>query len=190
MTQAVLGIDPGRRWTAAVLRVGDRPVDGWTLGPVAPDGSPDPTATDDAHDVAGFARYQARILDAVETTVERHRAVTGPVWLACEVIVPPGGRRIAIADWLIPRQLLAGLLAYDPGMILIRANQHGKRDIAEYPPELRPRRGGQGGRPTTWGVNEARRGERDHERAAFDVAGAAAVVLARRAASSTSGTVS
>lgn len=179
---AVLGVDPGRRWTAGVLRVGDRAVYGWTLGPVDADGRPDASAVDDVDDVAAWARYMRRVLDAVERTVDR---AGGPVALACEVTVPPSGRRIALADWLVPRQILAGLLAYDPGTVLIRNAAHGRRRPVEshYPPELWPARGGRGGRPASWGPNEARRGERDHERAAWDIAGAGAAVLARRAAS-------
>lgn len=182
---AVLGIDPGRRWTAGVLRAEGRPVDGWTLGPVGLDGHPDPAAADDVDDVAAWARYMRRVLDVVESTIDRYRqGGGGPVHLACEVMVPPAGRRIALADWLIPRQLMAGLISYDPGTILIRANAHGKaRPVAEhYPPELWPAKGRLGGRPASWGPNEARRGERDHERAAWDIAGAGAAVLARRAA--------
>ncbi|MEU8347840.1 hypothetical protein AB0C74_39600, partial [Spirillospora sp. NPDC048832] len=144
-------------------------------------GQPDAAAADDVHDVAAWGRYMRRVLDMVEATTDR---AGGPVYLACEVIVPPGGRRIALADWLIPRQLCAGLVAYDPGAVLIRANNHGKRRPlnVHYPPEFWPRGSTSGGRPASWGPNEARRGERDHERAAWDVAGAALRVLARRGA--------
>ncbi|RJL19281.1 hypothetical protein D5H75_40530 [Bailinhaonella thermotolerans] len=176
---AVLGIDPGRRWTAAVLRVGAAAVYGWTLGPVDEAGRPAPAAADNVHDLAAWARYMARIIDAIETTIERHRELGGgPVRLAVEVVVPPGGR-IALADWLIPRQVVAGVLAYDPHAVLIRPGGHGRaRPVTEaYPPELWPARGGTGGRPPAWGPCEARRGERDHERAAYDIAGAAAALL-------------
>src|SRR5690606_11315554 len=151
-------------------------------GPVDAEGGPAASAVDDVDDVAAWARYMRRVLDAVERTVDR---AGGPVALACEVTVPPSGRRIALADWLVPRQILAGLLAYDPGTVLIRTAAHGRRRPVEshYPPELWPARGGRGGRPASWGPNEARRGERDHERAAWDIAGAGAAVLARRAAS-------
>lgn len=191
---AVLGIDPGRRWTAGVLRVGAEARYGWTVGPVDEVGRPDAAAVDEVDDVAAWGRYMRRVLDQVEATFDRHG---GPVHLACEVIVPPLGRRIALADWLVPRQILAGLIAYDPNTVLIRAAGHGKahydRDTrgklvrarpvsAHYPPALWPAKGRTGGRPAHWGPNEARRGERDHERAAYDIAGAGAVVLARRAA--------
>lgn len=182
----VLGIDPGRRWTAGVLRAGDRALYGWTVGPVGPDGLPSPAAVDDVDDVGPWAVYMRRILDAIELTMDRHRAAGGGrVHLAVEVMEPPGGRKIALADWLIPRQVMAGVLTYDPDAILIRPKRYGKaRPVTEhYPPELWPAKpGGRGGRPPGWGPNEARRNERDHERAAWDIAGAGAVVLARRAA--------
>jgi hypothetical protein len=178
---AVLGIDPGRRWTAGVLRVGDDAVHGWTLGPVDATGRPDSAAVDNVHDVAAWARYMARIIDAIEDTVTR--APGGRVALACEVVVPPAGRRIALGDWLIPRQVLAAVLGYDPRTVLIRPDGHGKRRplTEHYPAALWPAKGNRGGRPASWGPSEARRGERDHERAAYDVAGAAAEVLARGA---------
>lgn len=184
---AVLGLDPGRRWTAGVLRVGDCPLYGWTVGPVDAEGHPDPAGADDVHDVAAWGRYMRRLLDVIERTVERHQgAGGGPVHLAVEVIVPPAGRRIALADWLVPRQIVAGLVAFDPNTLLIRTDAHGRRRPVEehYPAAFWPARGGRGGRPADWGPNEARRGERDHERAAWDIAGAGLRVLARRATSS------
>jgi hypothetical protein len=193
---AVLGIDPGRRWTAGVLRVGAAAVHGWTIGPVDEQGQPSPTAADNVHDLKAWARYMARLVDLIEATVAQHQAAGGGrVHLACEVVIPPGGR-IALADWLIPRQIVAGLLTFDPAMTLVRPDAHGKahydRDgrgrlvrarpvTAHYPSELWPAKGRAGGRPDSWGPNEARRGERDHERAAFDVAGAAAQLLTQGA---------
>lgn len=179
MTLAVLGIDPGRRWTAGVLRVGTDAVYGWTLGPVDQGGRLDPAAVDDVDDVAAWGRYMRRLLDAIEATVDRYQG-QGPVHLACEVVVPPGRRSaIALADWLVPRQIVAALVAYDPHVVLVRPDAYGRaRPVSEhYPPELWPARGGRGGRPPHWGPCEARRGERDHERAAYDIAGAAARVL-------------
>ena len=175
---AVLGIDPGRRWTAGVLRVGRDALHGWTLGPTDAAGRPD-AAADDVHDLAAFGRYMARVIDAIEDTMARAPA-GGRVALACEAVVPPGGRRIALGDWLIPRQIVAALVAYDPRTVLVQPDAHGQaRPVAEhYPPALWPAKGRLGGRPASWGPCEARRGERDHERAAYDIAGAAAAVLA------------
>ncbi|MFI0425111.1 hypothetical protein [Spongiactinospora sp. 9N601] len=181
---AVLGIDPGRRWTAGVLRAGDTALHGWTLGPVDASGHPDPTGADSVHDLAAWGRYMVRIIDAIEDTIARHKAGAyaapgGPVVLAVEMVVPPGGR-IALADWLIPRQIVAALVAYDPGAVLVAPGGHGKaRPVVEhYPPALWPTKGATGGRPASWGPCESRRGERDHERAAWDVAGVALAALA------------
>ena len=183
---AVLGVDPGRKWTAGVLRVGEAAVDGWTVGPVTPKGVLDASAIDNIDDIESWGRYMRRILDLIEATVDSHRAAGGgPVHLAVEMVVPPGGRRIALADWLIPRQVVAGLITYDPNVVLVHPDGHGKhRPVAEhYPPQLQPfRPGTPAGRPPTWGPCEARRGERDHERAAYDVAGVAAPEVVRRAA--------
>jgi hypothetical protein len=186
---AVLGIDPGRRWTAGVLRVGDAAVHGWTLGPVDADGRPDPSAVDDVYGpgaLPAFGLYAARILDAIEDTVGR-AAGGGRVMLACETADPRPGGRIPLADWLVPRQLCAAIVAYDTRTVMIRPGGHGLAHKADgrderlqdhYPPALWPARGRTGGRPASWGPNEARRGERDHERAAYDIAGAAALKLA------------
>ncbi|MFE3454977.1 hypothetical protein ACFXJ8_39245 [Nonomuraea sp. NPDC059194] len=194
---AVLGIDPGRRWTAGVLRAGERALHGWTIGPVDVAGRPSAAAVDNVHDLAAWARYMGRLIDVVEATVQAHQVAGGrPVRLACEVVVPPGGR-IALADWLIPRQIVAGLLAFDPTVMLIAPGGHGKRHYdrdgagrlvrarpvtADYPPEFWPAKGQSGGRPAGWGPCEARRGERDHERAAYDIAGAALAQLGTAAA--------
>lgn len=190
---AVVGIDPGRRWTAGVLRVDADAVHGWTVGPVDAAGRPAPTASDNVHDLAGWARYMERVLTMVEATLERHQAAGGErPHVAVEVAVPRGGR-IALADWLVPRQIVAGLLAWDPDVLLVAPARHGRAHYAEdergrlvrtgtvaqhYPPALWPAKGHTGGRPASWGPLEARRGERDHERAAFDIAGAGAVMLA------------
>ncbi|MDL4777860.1 hypothetical protein [Actinomadura xylanilytica] len=182
---AVLGIDPGRRWTAGVLRVGREALHGWTLGPRDAAGDPAPAALDNIHDLTAWARYMARVTDQIEATMALAPG-GGRVFLACEVVVPPGGRRIALADWLLPRQVLAAVLGYDPRTVLVRPDGHGRaRPIVEhYPPALWPAKGAVGGRPDSWGPSEARQGERDHERAAYDVAGAAAAeLLARKAVS-------
>jgi hypothetical protein len=185
---AVLGIDPGRRWTAGVLRVGGEAVHGWTLGPVTEDGRPDPSAVDDVYGpgaLVAFGLYAARVLDAIEDTMGRAPG-GGRVMLACEIAEPRPGGRIPLADWLVPRQLCAAIVAYDTRTVMIRPGGYGLAHKAvrdgriqdHYPAALWPARGRTGGRPASWGPCEARRGERDHERAAYDIAGAAARKLA------------
>ncbi|WP_242911525.1 hypothetical protein [Actinomadura terrae] len=180
---AVLGIDPGRRWTAGVLRVGADALYGWTVGPVDAHGRPSSAALDNVHDLAAWTRYMARVMDQIEASMARAPG-GGRVTLAIEVVVPPLGRKIALADWLIPRQVMAAVLAYDPRTVLVPTGGHGRaRPLREhYPPPLWPAKGSTGGRPADWGPNEARRSERDHERAAYDVAGVGAQLLAREGA--------
>ncbi|WP_038843412.1 hypothetical protein [Salinispora arenicola] len=165
---AVLGIDPGARWTAGVLRVGDAAVTGWTVGP-----GDDAARLADPDDVAAVAAYVARVTAQVEATMvlmadyPRRR-------LAVEMIRVPVGWRygkrtsVRLTDWLVPRQVGVAIIGRWPTTRLIAPDRHGRRELADYPAELRRRR------PPGWPPNEAPRGERDHERAAFDVAGVAA----------------
>lgn len=169
---AVLGIDPGSRWTAGVLRVGDQAVTGWTVGPGSPT---DADALDDPDDVAAMGRYLARIMERVDETLvlaedrgyEQRR-------MAVEVTkVPVGWRhgsrtKIQLPNWLIPRQVAIALQGAFPTVRLVLPDGHGRAPLDEYPVELRRRR------PPGWGPNETTKGERDHERAAYDVAGVAA----------------
>lgn len=169
----VLGIDPGARWTAGVLRVGSTAVTGWTLGPTTADGRRDPAALDDPDDLEALARYVARVLERVDRTYEMAEREVGPCRVAVEAIhVPVSHRhgkrsRISLVDWLTPRSVVVAVLtAYDA--VLIPPAGHGRGPLESYPAVLRRKR------PEGW-INEAPRGERDHERAAWDVAGAGAL---------------
>lgn len=173
----VLGIDPGARWTACVLRHGVTAVTGWTLGPVAADGSLDARAMSDVDDLEALSRYLRRVLDAVDATYGQAEQLFGTTpRVAVELTrVPLGwrnGRRtpIPLADWLIPQRVLSALVGAYPGAALVAPDKHGRALAGDYPVELRRRR------PAQWGVNEAPRGERDHERAAYDIAGCAAAL--------------
>ncbi|MDL4817211.1 hypothetical protein [Actinomadura opuntiae] len=156
-----------------MLRLGAEALYGWTVGPVDVSGQPSPSTADNVHDLAAFGRYMARVVQAIEES--RRRAPGGAMTVACRVVMPPFGSQIPLADRLIPRQIAAGVLGRELSAMLVRADHHGnRRPIKEhYPPELRPTKGPTGGRPGTWGPCEARRGERDHERAAHDIAGGA-----------------
>ncbi|WP_157429802.1 hypothetical protein [Actinomadura oligospora] len=177
--EVVLGIDPGRRWTAGVVRLGDEALYGWTVGPVDESGRLSPAAVDNVVDMAAFGRYLIRVMGEIQTSA-RH-APGGRIKLACKVITPPVGR-ITLAAWLIPRQVVAGVLGFAPDTMLIRPDGHGKRrPVTEhYPTALWPACGPRRNRPATWGPCEAPRGERDHERAAYDIAGVAAGLLEPR----------
>ena len=173
----VLGVDPGSRWTAGVLRYGDTALWGWTVGPRNAAGDRDRYALDDADDVAAMGRYLARIVEMIDATLDRaenaYRVTT--LRLAVETIHVPigyakGGRRssISVVDWLVPRQVVVGVLAVYPDARIVLPDAHGRAAADTYPVQLRRRR------PPDWGPNETMRGERDHERAAYDIAGVAA----------------
>jgi hypothetical protein len=173
----VLGVDPGSRWTAGVLRYGEAALYGWTVGPRDAAGDRDRTALDDADDVAAVSRYLARIVEMIDSTLDRAEKVHGltVLRLAVETIAVPigyakGGRRssIAVVDWLVPRQVVIGVLAVYPDARIVLPDAHGRAALDTYPVQLRRRR------PPDWGPNETVRGERDHERAAYDIAGVAA----------------
>lgn len=175
----VIGIDPGARWTAAVLRIGDYASHGWTLGPVNRLGELDPAALDDPDNWAAFGRYAGRVLDALGQLVTEAEQRHGAVRVAIEALhVPVGWRsvghgrynRLPLADWLTPCRLVAAVLGAYPDARLVVPDQLGRRPAEDYPRELR------GPRPADWGPGEARRGERDHERAAYDIAGLAAAM--------------
>lgn len=169
---AVLGIDPGSRWTAGVLRAGDDAVYGWTAGPGSDD---EAKALDDADDLAAVGRYVSRVMGQIETTLDlAEQRGFERVRLAVELTrVPIGwrnGRRtsISLVDWLVPRQVSVGILGAYPATRIVLADRHGRAEMDSYPAELRRRR------PPGWGPNDSPRGERDHERAAYDIAGVAA----------------
>jgi hypothetical protein len=180
--------------------VGDDAVYGWTLGPVDEHGTPSPSAVDDADDLAAHARYITRVLDRIDQTVEWCEAEYGvsPPLAVEPVTVPFGWRhrktdRIALGDWLTPRTVLLAITAVYPGALIVRPGsqmtprvKYGQRHKAE-PAAVRPISEFYPGvfvgrRPEGWGPNEARRGERDHERAAYDVAGVGAAYLEQLAA--------
>jgi hypothetical protein len=126
-----------------------------------------------------FGRYAARLVAGLDELVNYARTRWGEVRIGIEVPgVPIGYRpgspakfqRLPMRDWLIPRQVAAAVIGAYPDARLIRPDHLGRRPLGEYPHDLR------GLRPPNWGPCEARKGERDHERAAYDVAGRAMVL--------------
>ncbi|MCI2423063.1 hypothetical protein MOQ72_37165 [Saccharopolyspora sp. K220] len=172
----VIGIDPGQTWTACVLRVEDHAEFGWTMGPVGANGQLLKSALSDPDNWVAFGRYVAKLRDALDELVDHAIQRWGVVRIGVEVPhVPVGYRnsspkfqRLPVRDWLVPRQVAAAVIGAYPEAKKVVADGHGRRPASEYPRELR------GARPHHWGPNQFRNGERDHERAAYDVAGVAA----------------
>lgn len=175
-----IGVDPGQTWTAAVLRVGDTAVHGWTMGPVDRFGTVIRDALNEVDNWDAFSRYAARLVAGLDELATYARTRWGKVRIGIEVPgVPIGYRpgspagspakfqRLPMRDWLIPRQVAAAVVGAYPNARLIRPDHLGRRPLDQYPHDLR------GVRPPNWGPCEARKGERDHERAAYDVAGRA-----------------
>lgn len=171
-----IGVDPGQTWTAAVLRVADHAVYGWTLGPPGPDGQLMPSALNKIDNWVGFGSYARRIVAALDELVEYAIREYGEVRVAVEVPHVPTGygelakrpNKMPVQDWVMPRQVACVVLGAYPAAKTVTPDGFGRRPTAEYPKELRGRK------PPHWGPNEARQGERDHQRAAYDVAGVAA----------------
>ncbi|NRN70826.1 hypothetical protein GC106_81000 [Kibdelosporangium sp. 4NS15] len=172
-----IGVDPGQTWTAAVLRVGGFGEHGWTMGPVDKYGVIRRDALNEVDAWDAFALYIVRLVDALDALVEYAVTRYGEVRVGVEVpLVPVGWRpgsvkrfqQLPMRDWLIPRQVAAAVLGQYPEAKVIRPDGFGSRPASEYPTELR------GTRPPGWGPNETPNRERDHERAAYDIAGAAA----------------
>lgn len=174
-TVPTIGIDPGSKWTAAVLRVGNAAITGWTLGPVDRLGRPDRHALNNPDDWPAFSRYTNRLISHLEELVAYAEAVYGAVRIAIEIAVVPSGwqptgggkNRLPLADVLLPRMIAAAVLGAFPDARLVPPDKYGSR-AAEVPAELRGRR------PAHFGPNETPRGERDHEQAAWHVAGVGA----------------
>lgn len=174
-----IGVDPGQTWTAAILRIGDHADHGWTLGPVDKFGTIRRDALNEVDNWDDFARYVRRLRDALDELVDYTVRRFGEARVAIEVPGVPIGyqpgsarkfQRLPLRDWVIPRQVAAAVLGGYPEAKVVRPDGYGRRAAGTYPPALRGRR------PPSWGLNEARKGERDHERAAYDVAGAAMVM--------------
>jgi hypothetical protein len=171
-TVPTIGVDPGSKWTSAVLRVGEYGVTGWTLGPVDRLGRPDRNALNDPDDWESFSRYTNRLISHLEELVAYAEHEYGGVRIAIEVAVVPSGwqptsrgqNRLPLTDVLLPRQVAAAVLGAFPNAKLVPPARYGSRS-AEVPPELKGRR------QPHWGPNETVRGERDHEQAAYLVAG-------------------
>lgn len=173
---AAVGVDPGARWTAAVLRVGDRAINGFTLGPVGADGMPARKANDDLG-AAALDRYTDRIGkhldDLCDLSVEL--GYGEPLIGVERFKISESYRHIPTYAWLISWTVYWYVKGRYNGVKTIPNDGNGYRHLerlggtgkmdAYYPADLCRRR------PAGWWANEAPRTPRDHERAAYDVAG-------------------
>lgn len=126
-----------------------------------------------------FGRYPDRLVAGLDELVNYARTRRGEVRIGIEVPgVPIGWRpssaakfqRLPMRDGLVPRQVAAAVVGAYPVARLIRPDYLGRRRAEGYPADLL------GTRPPNWGPCGARKGERDDERAAYDVAGRAMVL--------------
>ncbi|MCI0689098.1 MAG: hypothetical protein L0Y54_17985, partial [Sporichthyaceae bacterium] len=113
-------------------------------------------------------------LDGLYDQAERY----GPPLVAVEVPGPPRGTgRLPVRDWIITYSVAWSVIGRFDGVRLVRPGRHGGRHLVAgadrlglartYPSALVHRR------PRMWGPCEAPQRRRDHERAAYDIAGAA-----------------
>jgi hypothetical protein len=167
---AVIGVDPGWRYTAGVLRVGDDVIDGFTLGPVG---------TRKANDLmapAAMDAYTDQIGAALDDLWDQAVELGHTPRVAVEMPTVPIGNKSFVAKWRAYK-ITNDVAWYVKGRfnaVRVRADGNGNRHKAEY--------GGTGNledhypaalirRRQLRGPGEAPRNERDHERAAYDVAG-------------------
>jgi hypothetical protein len=176
----VIGVDTGFRWTAAVLRVGGEAVNGFTLGPLNGNGIRDPNAND-GMSAAALARYVSRIGTHLDQLYDLAEAYGHPR-VAVEVPNRPKGyRQLPLRAWLVTHTVAWAVVGRYDGVFLVPPDRNGARhqpsrggdgDMGEHYPKPLCRR-----RPGGWLPNEAPRHARDHERAAYDVAGVALEAL-------------
>jgi hypothetical protein len=180
-----LAFDPGSKFTAGLLREGADAVDAFTLALGYPEG-PDRNAVLD--DFEALRAYTDRITQAALDLWDAHYQAK-PVRVVIEAHNRPrkGGRygNIPIRDWVIPRMVIAAVTSSFPGAVILPPQRAGGRHKPSnggtgkpadyYPAALIGRR------PATWGPNEAHDHVRDHEQAAYTLAGLAELAAGRAA---------
>jgi hypothetical protein len=200
-TVATISCDPGSLWTAVLVRIGTAALDGATLGLLDANSQPLTPLYRTLRGEALAAFWRAflddhealratrdRVLDRIdhfwekylpqarEAGAEGFRVVVETATLAKR---GNGGvpSRVPIRDWLLPRELVAAISGRFTDTAFIAPNGHGGRHLARnggtgraadyYPRELI------GQSPPDWGPNEHPRHVRDHEQAAYTLAGEA-----------------
>src|SRR4051794_11983035 len=107
---ATIGVDPGQTWTAAVLRVADFGVHGWTIGPTDQHGTVRRDLLNALDNWDAFSRYVVRLVDALDELVGYAERTYGEVRVAVEVPHVPVGfadggarrfQRMRLCDWVM-----------------------------------------------------------------------------------------
>jgi hypothetical protein len=200
-TVPMIAVDSGSVWTAIIVRIGTQALDAVTLGLLDAQGQPltphycglrGEALTDfwrsyvDDHEALRATRD--RVLDQIEAFWEFYlpeaRAVGADGFrIVAETAKLPtkigrgGSSRVPLRDHMLPRELAAAISARFTGALLIEPNGHGGRHLPRnggtgrpqdyYPRELI------GPRPRHWGLSEHPKHLRDHEQAAYTLAGLA-----------------
>jgi hypothetical protein len=185
ITPVSLAFDPGSKFTAGLLREGAEAVDGFTLALAYPEG-PDRNAVLDDHEA--LRAYTDRITEQGLALWDRHYAGK-PVRVVVEAAYRPstgkGRGRIPLRDWIVPKLVVAAITTCFPGAVILppqgaggrhKVSNGGTGRLADYYPAALI-----GRRPATWGPNEEPRGSRDHEQAAYTLAGLAELAAGRAA---------
>jgi hypothetical protein len=173
----MLVFDPGSKFTAGLLRKGTDAIDGFTLALAYPD-DPDPNAILDDHEA--LRRYTDRITQAGMDIWDRHFPGKH-IRVVVEATNRPkkGGRygRIPIHTWVIPQRVATAITSCFTGCVILPAQHAGGRHKVVnggtgnprdyYPPRLI------GPPPRDWYACEEPRRRRDHEQAAYTLAGLA-----------------
>jgi hypothetical protein len=198
-TVPTIAVDSGSVWTGALVRIGTQALDGVTLGLLDAHGQPltahyrnlcSEALTDFwrsfLDDREALRATRDRVLDQIDAWWERffpeaHAAGADGFRVVVETAKLPTkiGRssRVPLRDHMLPRELAAAISARFSGAVLIEPNSHGGRHLVSnggtgkpgdyYPRSLI------GPRPRHWGLSEHPKRVRDHEQAAYTLAGEA-----------------
>jgi hypothetical protein len=200
-TVPMIAVDSGSVWTAVVVRIGTQALDGATLGLLDARGGPLAASYRqlrgegltvfwreflDNHEALRATRD--RVLDQIDRFWEHYLSeayaagADGFRIVAETTHLPKRGNggtpsRMPPRDWVLPRELAAAIAGRFTGTVLVEANSHGGRHLVSnggtgragdyYPRSLI------GPRPAHWGPSEHPRHIRDHEQAAYTLAGEA-----------------
>lgn len=177
-----LAFDAGSKYTGGVLREGDEAIDGFTVA-LNHEGEV-------LDDLEALRVYCDRVTDAGATVWDRHFPGRD-VRVVVEAHTRPrrGGAlgRIPLKDYVIPLAVVTAVWTAFPGCLILppqraggrhKPSQGGTGRLPDYYPPTLIRHG----RPALWLPNEHPKGVRDHEQAAYVLAGLAELLARGEAA--------